>query len=246
MNCLKSELHPASGGVPQGPVIGPILFLLFINNMSNCIHNCCFSVSDMTESLQSKTVSLFADDTVAISAVKTEELLLTSMKDNVDRLHSWLRVNRLKINLGKAKFVIFSRSPVFYHWINEIVTHCRILKRALSIKYLGVYIDEILSFKFHAQSVSKILSRNLGIMRKLKQFFLFMPYASFIFPLSIHIFCIVVVFGLVHLLLLPVHCNCYSKSTLLKRFTKKELGLFSNILVPVSVFYYYYFFSNWT
>ena len=94
---------------------------------------------------------------MAIRAAKTEELLLTSLKDNVDRLHSWLRINRLKVNLGKSKFVIFSRSPVFYPWINEIVTHCGILKRALSIKYLGVYTDEVLSFKSHVQSVSKKL-----------------------------------------------------------------------------------------
>ena len=75
-----------------------------------------------------------------------QRLLLTSMKEKVDRLHSWLRVNRLKLNLGKSKFVIFSWCPVFYPWINEIVKNVWILKCVLSIKYLGVYIDEILSF----------------------------------------------------------------------------------------------------
>ena len=64
MNFLKSELRPVSCGVPQGSVIGQILFLLFINDMPNCIHNCCFSVSDMTKSLRNETLSLFADDTL--------------------------------------------------------------------------------------------------------------------------------------------------------------------------------------
>jgi retron-type reverse transcriptase len=71
-NCLKSDLRPVSRGVSQGSFIGPILFLLFINDMPNCIHNCCFSVSDMTKSLRNETLSLFADDKVAISATKTE------------------------------------------------------------------------------------------------------------------------------------------------------------------------------
>jgi len=69
-------------------LLARLFFLLFINDMHNCIHN-CFSVSNITISLRNETVSLFADDTVAISAAKTEELLLTSMKDKVDRLHSW-------------------------------------------------------------------------------------------------------------------------------------------------------------
>ena len=116
-----------------------------------------FSVSDMTKSLQNETTSMFADDTVAICTSKTEELFLTSMKDIVDRLHSWLRVNRLKINLGKSNFVMFFLSSVLYPWIHEIVTHSGVLKRALSIKYLGVYIDDILSFKCNAFGLVHLL-----------------------------------------------------------------------------------------
>ena len=101
----------------------------------------------MTKSLRNETFSLFADNTVATSTAKTEELLLVSMKDNLNRLHSWLRVNWPKINLGRSNFVIFFGSLVFYPKIHEIVTQCGILKRALSIKYLGVCMDEIFSFK---------------------------------------------------------------------------------------------------
>ena len=170
--------------------------------MPNCIPSCCFNVSDMAKNPRNETVSLFADDTVAVSTAKTEELLQTSMKDTVERLNSWLRVNRLKINLGKTNFVIFSRSPDFYPWIQDIVTQYGASKRVCSYKYLWVYIDDVLSFKRHVHYVCKTVSRNLGIMRKLKHFFLLLLCAFFIIPLSIHIYCIVVVFGLEHFLLL--------------------------------------------
>jgi hypothetical protein len=124
------------------------------------------------------------------------------MKDTVERLNSWLRVNRLKINLGTTNFVIFSHSSAFYPWIKDIVTHNGTLKRVCSYKYLGVYIDEVSSFKRHVQYVCKIVSRKLGIIRKLKHFFLLLLCAFFIFSLSIFIYCIVVVFGLEHFLLL--------------------------------------------
>ena len=171
MTCIQSGARPVTSGVPQGSVLGPILFLLYINDMPNCIPSCCFNVSDMAKNPRNETVSLFADDTVAVSTAKTEELLQTSMKDAIERLYSWLRVNRLKINLGKTNFVIFSRSPDFYPWFQDIATQYGALKRVCSYKYLGVYIDDVLSFKRHVHYVCKTVSRNLGIMRKLKHFF---------------------------------------------------------------------------
>ena len=71
----------------------------------------------------------------------------------------------------KSNFAIFSRSPNYYSWITEIALPKRIVKRSSSVKYLGIIIDENLSFKYHVKAISRILSQNLGIIRKLKHFF---------------------------------------------------------------------------
>ena len=93
-NGESSDLKPISCGVPQGSVLGPLLFLIYINDLPNISTNLKFF--------------LFADDTniyfVSDDLIKLENAVNKELK----KLHLWLNVNRLSLNVSKTNFIIFS------------------------------------------------------------------------------------------------------------------------------------------
>ena len=89
---LSSPLDIASG-VPQGPILGPLLFILNINDMPSCI---CFS-----------QVLLYADDTVSFFAVKTAIELEASLNNDINRISSLMQENKLFLSMSKTEYVIY-------------------------------------------------------------------------------------------------------------------------------------------
>ena len=168
-----SSKNVVNWGVPQGSVLGPTLFLIFINDLPHVV-KALPRIDDFVDNGTSKnqlTMPLFADDTTLVCVAYTEELLMSTINAAMSRICTWLKINHLDLNIDKSNFVIFSRSPNFYPWFTEIISERGIIKRTRFTKYLGINVDETLSFKDHVKSVSKILSRNLGMMRKLKHIF---------------------------------------------------------------------------
>jgi hypothetical protein len=77
----------------------------------------------------------------------------------------------MKVNHSKSTFVVWGRSPSYYPWLQDLTVGDLTIRRKKSVKYLGVIIDETLSFLEHVQSISLKVARNIGMIRKLKHQF---------------------------------------------------------------------------
>ena len=155
-NGQNSETLETNCGVPQGSVLGPLLFLLYINDLPNI----------------SKALNfyLFADDTNIYYESKSLIDMEKTINKELSKLYLWLNVNRLSLNSDKTHFIIFHP---YNKTLQKQITS-KINKNAIKerwfIKYLGVLIDSKLSWK-HVSKISKTISRSLGIMYKLQPFF---------------------------------------------------------------------------
>ena len=156
INVESSESLGINCGVPQGSVLGPLLFLLYINDLPNISKSLNFYV--------------FADDTnIYYESSSLQELEKTINKE-LHKLYLWLNVNRLSLNIDKTNYIIFHpyNKPMKQHITIKI--NKKAIKEKESIKYLGVLIDSTLSWKHHILNISKKISRAIGIMYKLRPF----------------------------------------------------------------------------
>ena len=156
LNGESSDLKSINCGVPQGSVLGPLLFLLYINDLPN--------ISKILDFF------LFADDTNIYyqddSLIKLEKIV----NKEIRKLYLWLNVNRLSLNIDKTNFVIFHPFNKPLKTNITIMIHKKAISEKNSIKYLGVMIDSTLSWKDHVLHLSKKLSRVVGILYKLRDF----------------------------------------------------------------------------
>ena len=148
-----SSVRDITCGVPQGSVLGPILFLLYINDLPNISKKLKFF--------------LFADDTNIYFDSDNLKKLECIMNKELKKLREWLCINRLSLNISKTKFILFcpKNKPKFP--IN-ITINKKPVGETDSIKYLGILLDSNLNFKKHTAELNKKISRALGILYKIR------------------------------------------------------------------------------
>ena len=154
-NGIASELEVITCGVPQGSVLGPLLFLVYVNDLPN--------ISDKLK------FYLFADDTNIY--YDSDDLLDIEKTVNRElrKLSQWLNVNRLALNVGKTNFVIFRANKRIYHNVTLILNR-KAIEQKDHVKYLGVLMDEHLNWKKQIANVTKKISRGIGILARLRSY----------------------------------------------------------------------------
>jgi hypothetical protein len=146
-----SSLKYINIGVPQGSVLGPLLFLIYINDLIQCAPKLQYI--------------LFADDT---NIFTTDHLLLRSEVQNID---VWCLANRLVLNYSKTFQMIF-RAPNKNINSKDFVVNIgnKILEVKSDIKFLGITIDSSISFKNHIITLCKKLNLCLLLMRSIRPY----------------------------------------------------------------------------
>ena len=147
-------------GVPQGSVLGPKLFLMFINDLTTCIKNCKYF--------------LYADDIVMFKTLDSQQRAhdLRLFQDNILAIENWCLQNELTINIKKTKTQFFPANNNFNCVAFENDNICRIYDQDLSFvntsKYLGVDIDRHLHFKSLYDSMYKLVNHKLYLLKLIR------------------------------------------------------------------------------
>ena len=152
VNGFNSEMKILNIGVPQGSTLGPLLFLIYINDMANC-SNILF-------------LTQFADDsTITYSSLNLEQAVITVERE-CNRVLDWLAANKLIINLSKTHLMLFTTRPRPESII--ILAKGQVIHEIKEIKFLGVILDNNLKWNSHIDYISKKISKSVSILKMLK------------------------------------------------------------------------------
>ena len=155
-----SSVRNSKTGVPQGSILGPLLLIIYVNDINKA--------SSKFEAI------LYADDTSLNSIIKVFGNNDTSEMINHELLqvHEWLRANKLSLNISKTKYMMFrfpqKRSNTLP--VLDINIEGNRIERVTTFDFLGVTINETLTWRDHIQKLSCKISRVIGILSRCKKF----------------------------------------------------------------------------
>ena len=149
----RSEYHTVNYGTPQGSCLGPLIFLIFVNDMK--LH-----LSDV-DSVQ------FADDTTILFGHRNENYLKFCIERELEVLGDWFKANKLTLNVGKSVFLLFNRNG--RNDINQLKLGDNLINRVASTKFLGTWLDDKLNWQIHLIKLVSKLKCGLGMLHRSSQ-----------------------------------------------------------------------------
>jgi len=175
VNEIESEERLIKCGVPQGSILGPKLFLIYINDISH--------TSNLLKFI------LFADDTTILCSHHDFNELIRNVNSELSKVCNWFATNKLSLNLTKTNYILFNKpsSCIYKPTIRMCNTE---IARVGSCKFLGIYVDEKLNWKKQIDQTQTKLAKTLGILYRARNlldevtlktlyYSLFLPYLNY-------------------------------------------------------------------
>ena len=141
-------------GFPQGSILGPLLFLIYVNDFNNCL-------------TKSKAIT-FADDTTVWTSHKNTSTLFQLMQSEMEVIDRWLVSNKLSINIEKTKFMLFSTPNSNVGGKHSLSIRNRQIDQVNSLKFLGLFIHNNLSWSLYMKYLISKLRSCYGVVCKIK------------------------------------------------------------------------------
>ena len=156
-NNSSSNSQQIKYGVPQGSILGPLLFLIYVN--------------DIVNNLKYSKVILFADDTNLLLNDKNLKNIVKNANSELSRLQTWFAANKLSLNIAKTTYMIFHSKQKILP-LNELPIKIgnTTIKRQQITKFLGAHIDENLNWKSHLSQKATHIVKTTSVMSRLKHF----------------------------------------------------------------------------
>ena len=146
-------------GLPQGSILGPLLFLLYVNDLKNAS-----SVLDPI---------MFVDDTDLFYTHSNSQKLFSTMNEELASINQWFTSNKLSLNAEKTKYYFFhkpSKKDDIPLMLPKLTISNHVIERQEFIKFLGVLLDENLNWKEHIKYTENKIAKNLGLLYKARPF----------------------------------------------------------------------------
>lgn len=140
-------------GVPQGSILGPLIFILYINNIINCLNHC--------------TAKMFADDTLIYIIADSLDDAVRKINEDLNTLFIKLCQNKLKLNLDKTKVMVITNKKIDIRNIHIEINGSK-LEIESEIKYLGVVIDDKLKFDRNVSQKCSKIGQKLNVLNRLR------------------------------------------------------------------------------
>ena len=147
-------------GVPQGSILGPLLFLIHINDLPNC--------------LKTTTPCLYADDTQIFASSYDSVALANDINSDLENVTDWLNVNKLQSHPSKTKLIVIGSKQNLTNKVgelyNSIIMNNNVISPVVSNKCLGVDLDDRLTFDINIEEICKKICSGIGALRRIKPF----------------------------------------------------------------------------
>ena len=159
VNCQISPLEIIKCGVPQGSILGPLLFIVYMN--------------DLPKSVNNVDITMFADDTNFMRAISSLNEIKDELIPALRKVYNWLICNKLSLNTVKTEFMIIGtanglekldKCPVSTPYLILSSPDCHI-RRLRCVKYLGIIADDTLTWEGHIEYISVKIKRGICILK---------------------------------------------------------------------------------